>query len=212
MQNYPVFPVSHHRFTTYQLLLSSPTLLYPSSNRLTHGLPQAVSYMTIIMLLQLILALTALAVNAFVMPRNNSTRSIQSLRKRTPLPPHDCDLHIPNPDHDQNDADTFTSLQMEQFIRGHTDVLKICLMIIEEAEKAARPGEKNHFNRVYARCFALVDREFVVGQSPTFLLTRLVIRRLTFRRCLQGDLRLQQREERQPEIRPHQTVRRLHRG
>jgi hypothetical protein len=69
---------------------------------------------------------------------------------------------------------------MEQFIRGHTDVLKIYLMIIEEAEKAARPGEKNHFNRAYARYFALLDREFVVGQSPTFLFTRLVIRRLIF--------------------------------
>jgi hypothetical protein len=207
------------RFSLSIYYLSITSFLYNSSTPILKQIHTRATlgcwlgHATIIMLLQLILALDALAVNAFVMPPNNSTRSIQfqSLVKRTPLPPRDSNFHIPNPGHPRKDAHAFTPHQLQQFKRGHADVMKICLMIIEESEKADR-GEKNHFDRAFSRWFALTDEEFVVGQSPMNLFVRLVIRKLTFRRRLQGDRRLRLRQERQPEIRPHQIVLRLHGG
>jgi hypothetical protein len=128
------------------------------------------------MLLQLILALTALAVNALVMPPNISTTSIQSLHKRTPLPPHVQGLHIPVTD---NELNTYSASDMAIFLKAHNQALDMCAKVIDEATKKTRG-----FDRIFRRWFAEEDRQKVVSRSSAY--AQLDVRRLTFCKCVQG--------------------------
>jgi hypothetical protein len=125
-------PVSHHQFPTYQPPILYSTLLRPSSIRFPHDLVQVIGDNTTIMLLQLILALTGTAANAFVIPQNIATGSVQPLYERTPLPPHAPGLHIPVTD---NQLNTYSASDMVIFLKAHNKALEMCAMVIDGARK-----------------------------------------------------------------------------
>jgi hypothetical protein len=156
------------------------------------------------MLLRLILVLAAMTAmitmtaNALVMPPNIATGLARSVHERTPLPPHEFGLHIPNTTNPRN---TYSASDMKYFLDSHLEALDMCAMVVDAAMEESHPDKESPFDRIFRRWFAKEDRDKVLGQSSAN--ARLEARRLTFRRCLHGYGRLKWWNARPPEVGRH---------
>jgi hypothetical protein len=113
------------------------------------------------MLLQLTLLLTALAVNALVVPSNiTSTLATQSLHKRTRIDNTE-NVHMPRTDEALGvNTNKYTTRQMEQYYQGHLDTLKMCDAVIAESE-----SDTPLFNIIFAEYFDPADRALVISET-----------------------------------------------
>jgi hypothetical protein len=159
----------------------------------------------ITMFLQLTLPLTAMVVNAMVVPPNNISTSatIQSLHKRTRIDNAE-NVRMPYTDEDLGVyTNTYTTQQTEQYYQGHLDVLKMCKEVVAESE-----CDTDLFQRLFAEYFDPKDRETVVGASPFHCKHSLVSTRwLIIRSCVQSHGRHRRRRQGLPIVRGHRRRR-----
>lgn len=113
------------------------------------------------MLLQLILMLIAMAANALVVPPKITSAYLESLTKRGMALPHDTALHVPQINNRRNTK--YGVKQMDQFLQGHIDAVKMCVTVADQAMNTDNQ-QGSQFDKVFRKYFAAEDRQLVIGQ------------------------------------------------